>query len=396
MPMPSCLTAIITAISWRIQTPQRMPKARCMNAFNGSETFTAQVMADNTNIIFTYPSPNVNYVQYGGTALSPLLVDAVSPYFYFNPTSAYTSGGQVGISVPGVAVRCRVITNTAAAMNATGMASNQALSVVNGLLRTDMIGVSNDIASLSANQSSTFVYPNELILLGLTGPSPVPYLYVTPSASSYSSSGGKGGPFSPSTNTYNLVNIGSGTVAWSATNNTSWLTISPASGTLAAGANTNVTVFLNANANNLFPGTYSSTVTFTNTTNGAVVAPPTSINLAVSGSPFQNIQTVFIILEENQNWASISGNAACPYINNGLLPKSSYALQYYNPPGNHPSLPNYLWLEAGTNFGILADGDALDVPREHHQSPGHAAQERRDLLDFLPGRHHRHHMPADG
>jgi len=73
----------------------------------------------------------------------------------------------------------------------------------------------------------------------------------------------------------------------------------------------------------------------------------------------QTIQTVFIIVEENQNWASISGNAACPYINNGLLPKSSYALQYYNPPGLHPSLPNYLWLEAGTNFGILADGDAL-------------------------------------
>ena len=71
----------------------------------------------------------------------------------------------------------------------------------------------------------------------------------------------------------------------------------------------------------------------------------------------QSIQTVFIIVEENQNWASISGNAAAPYINNGLLPKSSYALQYYNPPGNHPSLPNYLWLEAGTNFGVTADGD---------------------------------------
>jgi len=78
----------------------------------------------------------------------------------------------------------------------------------------------------------------------------------------------------------------------------------------------------------------------------------------VASAP-QSIRTVFIILEENQNWASISGNAACPYINNGLLPKSSYALQYYNPPGIHPSLPNYLWLEAGTNFGILADGDAL-------------------------------------
>src|SRR5579862_6158062 len=132
-----------------------------ISAVNGSETVTAQVMADNTNVVFTYPSPNVNYVQYGGTALSPLLVDSVSPYFYFNPTSP---------SVPGVAVRCRVITNTAAAMNATGLSSNQALSVVNGLLRTDMIGISNKIASLSANQSSTFPYPNEIILLGLTGP----------------------------------------------------------------------------------------------------------------------------------------------------------------------------------------------------------------------------------
>ncbi len=316
-------------------------------AFNGSEQVTAQVMADGTNVIFTWPSPNVNYVQFGGTALSPLLVDAVSPYFYFNPTSP---------SVPGVAVRCRVITNSAAAMNATGLSSNQALSVVNGLIRTDMIGVSNHIASLSANQGTTFTYPNEIILLGLTGPSPMPYLYVTPTAGNSSFTGGKGGPFNPSSTSYNLVNIGSGSVTWSATNTTSWLTISPASGTLAAGANTNVAVSVNANANNLFPGAYSDTVTFTNTTNGGGGAK-NSVNLTVSGSPFLNVQTVFIILEENQNWASISGNAACPYINNGLLPMSSYALQYYNPPGNHPSLPNYLWLEAGTNFGVTADGD---------------------------------------
>ncbi|MGD0059158.1 MAG: alkaline phosphatase family protein [Verrucomicrobiia bacterium] len=318
-----------------------------VDAVNGSETLTAQVMADGTNIIFTYPSPNVNYVQYGGTALSPLLVDSVSPYFYFNPTSP---------SVPGVSVRCRVITNTAAAMNATGLSSNQALSVVNGLLRTDMLVVSNAIASLSTNQSKTFAYPNELILLGLTGPSPVPYLYVTPTAGSFSVTGGKGGPFNPSSTTYNLVNIGSGSVAWSATNTTSWLTISPASGTLAAGANTNVTVSFNANANNLFPGGYSDTVTFTNTTNGGG-GTKSSVSLTVQESPFLNVQTVFIILEENQNWASISGNAACPYINNSLLPMASYATQYYNPPGNHPSLPNYLWLEAGTNFGVTADGD---------------------------------------
>jgi phospholipase C len=74
-----------------------------------------------------------------------------------------------------------------------------------------------------------------------------------------------------------------------------------------------------------------------------------------------HIQTVFIILMENHNWTggganSIKGNAAAPYINNTLIPMASHAEQYFNPPGNHPSLPNYLWLEAGTNFGILNDG----------------------------------------
>jgi phosphatidylinositol-3-phosphatase len=82
----------------------------------------------------------------------------------------------------------------------------------------------------------------------------------------------------------------------------------------------------------------------------------------------QDVHTVFIILEENNNWASISGNAtakaAAPYINNTLLPIASHAEQYYNPPAIHPSLPNYLWLEAGTNFNISNDG----TPTQNHQS----------------------------
>jgi phospholipase C len=84
---------------------------------------------------------------------------------------------------------------------------------------------------------------------------------------------------------------------------------------------------------------------------------------ADTGAPTQhNIKTVFIILMENHNWTGdgsqdIKGNAAAPYINNTLIPMSSYANDYNNPPGIHPSLPNYLWLEAGTNFHILQDGN---------------------------------------
>jgi hypothetical protein len=74
--------------------------------------------------------------------------------------------------------------------------------------------------------------------------------------------------------------------------------------------------------------------------------------------------TVFLILMENHNWSSIKGSPSAPYVNGTLLPMASHAEQYYNPPGNHPSEPNYLWLEAGTNFGILNDDD----PSSNHQS----------------------------
>jgi hypothetical protein len=58
---------------------------------------------------------------------------------------------------------------------------------------------------------------------------------------------------------------------------------------------------------------------------------------------------------ENHNWSSIAGNTTeAPYINSLLTgannAQTSYATQYYNPPGNHPSLPNYLWLEGGQCF----------------------------------------------
>src|SRR6266567_62702 len=75
-------------------------------------------------------------------------------------------------------------------------------------------------------------------------------------------------------------------------------------------------------------------------------------------------KTVFLILMENHNWSDIKGSSSAPYINNMILPMASYAEQYYNPPGNHPSEPNYLWLEAGKNYGISNDAN----PDANHQS----------------------------
>jgi hypothetical protein len=67
---------------------------------------------------------------------------------------------------------------------------------------------------------------------------------------------------------------------------------------------------------------------------------------------------------ENYNWSEIEGSTNAPFINTNLLPIASFCEQYYNPPRNHPSEPNYLWLEAGTNFGLFND----DSPYTNHQA----------------------------
>jgi hypothetical protein len=93
-----------------------------------------------------------------------------------------------------------------------------------------------------------------------------------------------------------------------------------------------------------------------------LVCLPATRAVAQSNAPI-----VFLIVMENHNWAGsggISGSTEAPYINKTLAPMSAVAENYFNPPGNHPSLPNYLWMEAGKNFGVHADG----LPSKYHQS----------------------------
>jgi phosphatidylinositol-3-phosphatase len=98
----------------------------------------------------------------------------------------------------------------------------------------------------------------------------------------------------------------------------------------------------------------------------------------VPASSDHHIKTVWVILMENQNWPSIKGNKSAPYMNQTLLPIASHAEQYFNPPNIHPSLPNYLWIEAGTNFGILNDRS----PMANSQS---STQHLVTLLKNAPG-----------
>lgn len=107
----------------------------------------------------------------------------------------------------------------------------------------------------------------------------------------------------------------------------------------------------------------------------------------------QQIKKVFVIAMENHNWTQpanqftggiqqIFQNPAAPYINslvNGtsdISEQVAYAANYHSvlatPNGNnphiHPSEPNYIWAEAGTNFGVLNDNDPFRVPGGTNQT----------------------------
>ena len=111
--------------------------------------------------------------------------------------------------------------------------------------------------------------------------------------------------------------------------------------------------------------TPASTPTSTPTPTPTATSTPTPTPTpSATPPPTPSIKTVFVIVMENNDWSVIKGNPSAPYINNVLLPQSSYATQYFNPPGNHPSEPNYLWLEAGSNLGVSND----NPPSDNHQN----------------------------
>ena len=101
--------------------------------------------------------------------------------------------------------------------------------------------------------------------------------------------------------------------------------------------------------------------------------------------PPQGIGTVFVIAMENHNFTQpptqtnpqpILGNPAALFMNSLITPGNpnaaqvSYARSYFNSGrGVHPSEPNYVWAEAGSDFGVHTDADpnpanhnVFDVP----------------------------------
>jgi hypothetical protein len=85
------------------------------------------------------------------------------------------------------------------------------------------------------------------------------------------------------------------------------------------------------------------------------------------------VSTVFVIAMENHDFTQpasytsiqqIYGNSAAPYLNSLVTPGSANAqyTSYFSnmtnaAPGVHPSEPNYIWQNGGSNFGVATDND---------------------------------------
>jgi hypothetical protein len=102
-------------------------------------------------------------------------------------------------------------------------------------------------------------------------------------------------------------------------------------------------------------GAHTLSIRATDGTGTALSSSPLPVTLS------NHIRNVFVIVMENNDWASIKGNSSAPYINGTLLAQGAHAEKYMNVPNLHPSLPNYLWLESGSNQGVSDD----DVPANH-------------------------------
>jgi hypothetical protein len=92
-------------------------------------------------------------------------------------------------------------------------------------------------------------------------------LLVTPPLG-FSSFGPGGGPFTVTSQTYTLKNIGSTPLNWSLVNTSSWLTVSSTSGNLSAGGSTTLTMSLNPAANNFLIAHASGNIVLNNLTAG--------------------------------------------------------------------------------------------------------------------------------
>lgn len=162
-----------------------------------------------------------------------------------------------------------------------------------------------------------------LVTLTITTPA---QLAVSP-GDGFTTAGQPGGPFSPSTKTYTLTNVGAEILTWQAGADANWVTLSSTSGSLAPAQQASVVVEIDSAAtNSLGDGTHATTLSFANTTSGlgsttrqtslTLSSPPASLVVTPAqgfsstgsvGGPFQPSSKTYTLTNTGgrvMNWAA--------------------------------------------------------------------------------------------
>jgi hypothetical protein len=117
------------------------------------------------------------------------------------------------------------------------------------------------------------------------------------------------GPFAPASQTFVLVNAGGSAATWKLTGLPTWLSASPASGSVVAGGQTNVIISASSLAKSLRAAIYGATVSFSGA-DGLIAAVPFTLSI---GQPL--IQNGGFEDRNFTGWAR-SGNTAYTFVTN--------------------------------------------------------------------------------
>lgn len=261
-------------------------------------SYTMTNLSANTKYYYqtvSYVFGNSGNISYGGSSNFTTLYP---PILNVSPSSGLTSTGYFGgpfiqpnepYSVANINVGSGTLKWTAGAdqnwvtvspTNGQTTVGNPTTVTVsfNGNANSLAIGSHSSTVTFGGNGGSTTRQ------VQLTVSSPPPALSVSP-LTGLTSSGPQGGSFSPASKPYTISNTGGGTLNWSASANSNWVTVLPGSGQNSG----TVTVSINNNANSLsaqgYSWTYQSLVTFSANVGYYVTNIILPVNLTVNTSP---------------------------------------------------------------------------------------------------------------
>jgi hypothetical protein len=192
----------------------------------------------------------------------------------------YVNNLDLEVTVGGVTYKGNVFSGANSATGGTADARNNYESVfvpagVSGSFTVTVRGTNIAGDGVPGNADTTDQDFAVVVYNATAGVPSSPSIGVSPSSFSFSATAGGA---NPANQTLNISNTGGGTLSWTATDDATWLTLSPTSGTAPSA------VTLSVNTSGLAAGTYNGTITITaaGATNSPVSVPVTLTVNAVS------------------------------------------------------------------------------------------------------------------